>query len=193
MTLKPFSPGQSIQPPKKILHFAYGANMNPAQMGERCSRAKVVAVAGLTGYSLGFFDRTGIWDGGMEAAVSDPGHVLWGVLYELSVADAESLDSWQDVRLDGAGPYFHYPVTVTDTEGREWKAAIYKKDGPGQPRPPSRECLEFIIEGAKANGLPGEYIEELQAILSVPASYPVPKIPQGGAPSTSCSECDLDE
>ncbi len=181
-----------IQPQKKILHFAYGANMNPDQINARCSRPKVVGAACLTDYSLAFFEHSRVWDGGMETVVPDPGHELWGVLYELSVADGDGLDGWQDVRIDGTGAYFHYPVTVTDRDGKAWQAAIYKKDVRGRPRPPSRECLAFIVQGAVANGLPGGYIEELRRILSVPASYPVPRLPEGDNPllrTISCSDC----
>ena len=89
-------------------YFAYGSNMNPAQMAERCAAARVVCAACLPGHRLAFYGRNRVWDGGQETVVQAPGHTqgqplgqplgptlgqdVWGVLYELSFGDAASLD-----------------------------------------------------------------------------------------------------
>ena len=124
-------------------YFAYGSNMNPQQMAERCSAARVVCAACLPGYRLAFYGRNRVWDGGQETVVQTPGpdkeQAVWGVLYELSFSDAASLDLWCSVRLDGGGAYFHYPVLVVDATGRENTAVLYKKDVLGQAVAPSSE------------------------------------------------------
>jgi len=178
--------------PDRQYYFAYGANMNAAQMAERCSRPVVFAVARLAGHRIGFYGRSEVWDGALETAVPAPGHDLWGVVYELTFMDLQRLDVWQDARLDGGGNYFHFPVRVEDQEGNGHTVLLYKKDVLGPARAPSSEYLELVIQVAAARGLPAEYVESLRRIASVPASYPVPDrgdTMRGLHVVTSCSEC----
>ncbi|HBF35336.1 TPA: gamma-glutamylcyclotransferase, partial [Candidatus Sumerlaeota bacterium] len=102
-------------------------------------------------------------------------HDVWGVIYELTGSAGNRLDTWQDARQDGTGAYFNYPIRITDTAGVERIVLFYKKDISDEPRIPSSEFLDFIIQGAVANALPAEYIEELRQIESKPAEYAVPK------------------
>ena len=173
-------------------YFAYGSNMNPAQMAERCAAARVVCAACLPGHRLAFYGRNRVWDGGQETVVQQSGQQVWGVLYELSFGDAASLDVWSSVRLDGGGAYFHYPVLVRDAAGREHTAVLYKKDVLGPPAPPSSQYLAHIVAGAAANGLPDAYVQQLKNLQSVPARYPVPKrdtLLRGVLRESTCAEC----
>lgn len=179
--------------PDELYYFAYGANMNPEQIAARCSNPRVHAVARLAGHRVGFYDYAKLWDGALETVIGDEGSDVWGVVYALSEGDKESLDSWQDARMDGAGPYFHYPAVVTDAAGKIYRVLFYVKDYLGEPTLPSREYLEFIIRGAEARGLPADYIAGLRKIESKPAGYPVPrkrKFTPGGEPASDCSACD---
>ena len=176
----------------KIVYFAYGSNMNPEQVRQRCTGATVLGPARLPNHALGFFGINRRWDGGMETVIPSPGHVLWGVLYALGHTDADSLDAWQGVRLNGTGEYFHSPATVFDARGTGRYAVLYKKDLLGDPVPPSREYLRFIIDGARNQGLPESYIEELSALPRAPARFVVPRRPAEGMEgvlSTSCPDC----
>lgn len=173
-------------------YFAYGSNMNPRQMAERCSAARVLCAACLPGYRLAFYSRNRVWDGGQETVVQAAGQQVWGVLYELTFGDSISLDVWSSVRLDGGGAYFHYPVQVRDAAGSEHTAVLYKKDVLGPPAPPSSQYLAHIVAGAEANGLPGAYVDYLKNLQSVPARYPVPKrdtLLRGVLRESTCAEC----
>lgn len=181
-------------------YFAYGSNMNPGQMAERCAAARVLCAACLPGCLLAFYGRNRVWDGGQETVVQAPkqvlgqcfGQAVWGVLYELSFGDAASLDVWSSVRLDGGGAYFHYPVRVLDATGREHTAVLYKKDVLGPPVPPSSQYLAHIVAGAVVNGLPEAYVDCLKNLQSVPARYPVPKrdtLLRGVLRESTCAEC----
>lgn len=158
-----------------ILHFAYGADMNPGQIAERCSRAEMVAVARLPDHALSFHGHSQTWDGGEEAAVPRPGHDLYGVVYELSASDADSLDASQGVRLNGTGSYFHSPAEVIGLDGRRFDVVLHKKDRLGVFRAPSTEYLDYIIAGARGHGLPAAYVDALQWIETSAARYPVPR------------------
>jgi gamma-glutamylcyclotransferase len=176
----------------ELYYFAYGPNMNARQMTERCPTAKPIAVAKLSQHRLAFFGTSKVWDGGMETVVPDPARDVWGVIYKLGSSEANRLDVWQDARQDGTGAYFNYPTLLTDTQGVTRIALSYKKDILNEPRAPSAEFLNFIIQGAVENGLPSGYIDELRQTLSKPAQYVVPKRKNFGREllaEISCSEC----
>lgn len=180
------------QRPGELYHFAYGSNMNVEQIRKRCSVPRAVAVAKLADHRVAFFGYSGVWDGAMETVIAAPGREVWGVVYALNFADRESLDAWQDVRIDGTGAYFHYPAEVTDTKGRVHSVLFYKKDILGDPQKPSREYLDFIVQGAIEHGLPAAYIEGLRQIESKKADYKVPRYKTSGLGfilNTDCSGC----
>jgi len=164
-----------FQPSDHPIYFVYGANMNPAQIAARCSKPEVLAIARLAGHRLAFFGHSGIWDSGEETVIRQPGEEVWGVVYKLSFSDAEALDTWQDVRLDGSGAYFHYPSHVIDANGVGYPVTLYKKDASGEPQLPSKEYMAHIVTGALRHGLPVDYIERLKRIETKSAGYPVPR------------------
>lgn len=176
-----------------ILYFAYGSNMNPAQIRMRCLGAEMLTVARLVDHRLAFFGFSSVWDGALETVVPTPGRDVWGALYALSPLDADSLDAWQDARFSGTGTYFHYPVTVLDVSGRPHEALLYKKDMLGAPGKPSLEYLEHIARGAEARGLPPRYVAYLRTLAARKAAYPVPISRPGegggGLRSTTCADC----
>lgn len=172
-------------------YFAYGSNMNLAQMKQRCPGCKVLGIARLSGYKVEFYGDTGVWDGGQETVIHDPKSEVWGVVYELQFFDCEQLDVYQDVRFDGTGPYFHYPLDVISAEGKTFSVMLYKKNILQEVTLPSAEYLKFIVQGAIEQGLPAEYISLLQNKQTKTASYVVP-IPQKSKLSymnVSCGDC----
>ncbi|BBB89788.1 MAG TPA: gamma-glutamylcyclotransferase [Methylomusa anaerophila] len=177
---------------RKFRHyFAYGINMNNEQVRQIDIHPQVLNIARLPGYRLGFYGYSAIWDGAVETIVADTGAELWGVLYALDFAECERLDEWMDARVDGAGNYFHYPVTVVDGRGRIEDALIYKKSSLGNPKPPSAQYLDAIIRGAREKGLPAEYVMSLQSVASQPASYTVPRYPWAGKERVLSEECKI--
>ncbi len=184
---------KSKRPIGNWLYFAYGSNMNMEQMKVRCYSATPLAVAKLANHKVGFFGYSKVWDGAQETVVPTPGHDVWGVVYQLSFSDGDMLDAWQDVRLDGTGPYFHYPHWVEDRHGNPYDVMFYKKDILGQPQKPSEEYLNWILTGARQHKLPEAYISTLGAIPSVKAQYPVPrhsKFDKASLLRALCSGCD---
>lgn len=169
------------------IYFAYGCNLNNEIIHQRCIAPKVIGIARLPGYKLGFYGHSYIWDGAVEGIVKDPLSELWGVLYDLSFSDCDQLDGYEDARFDGAGVHFHYPVRVFDVQNTEVEAILYKKSELGEKKLPSTEYLHTIVQGARENGLPEEYVNTLQNMPSKPAAYPVPK-PHGVA-YHECSDC----
>ncbi|EGW37582.1 gamma-glutamylcyclotransferase family protein [Desulfosporosinus sp. OT] len=173
-------------------YFAYGSNMNLAQMKQRCPSAKVLGIARLPGYKVEFYGYSTNWDGAQETVVPDSQSEVWGVLYDLQAFDWDALDGYQDARSDGLGQYFHYPVEVIDRAEGTIEAIIYKKNILNEVKLPSDEYLDFIVQGAKEQGLPVEYLRLLQTKQTKPASYDVPKKNKSKSSylNVSCNTCD---
>ena len=178
---------------RRLLYFSYGAEMLSSRIRSRCAAPKVVATARLADHRLGFYGYSPIWDGGLETVLPAPGREVWGVVYELSFSDADSLDTWQGVRLNGTGTYFHSPAEVTDGQGTVYAVLVFKKDVLGEPTRPSRPYLDAIVAGACQHALPPRAIEALQAIPAGPAAYPVPRFGLARQPGVlsgeSCADC----
>jgi len=177
------------------LYFAYGANMNLQQIRSRCNSPVAVSIARLANHRLGFYGYSGVWDGALETVEPMVGAEVWGVLFALSRLDWERLDDWQGARMDGCGMYFHFPVTVTDQDGRAVSARMYKKDITGSAQEPSQEYLEHIVRGASEHGLPPDYIEALMKRKARKASSSVPMWSGFNLAATagiSCADCPTD-
>ena len=177
----------------KLLYFCYGADMLESRIRSRCASVKVVAVARLADHRLGFYGYSPVWDGGLETVEPAPGHEVWGVVYALGFTDADSLDTWQGVRLNGTGSYFHYPAEATDDQGTAHEVLVYKKDLLGEPTRPSRPYLDVIVAAARQRGLPPQALESLLALPARPADYPVPRHGlarrEGVLPGETCADC----
>lgn len=174
------------------LYFAYGSNLNLEQMGQKCSiTPQALCIARLPGYKISFRGYSSFWDGALETVIPDDHSQVWGVLYQMTADQWRELDSQQDVRDDGTGTYFHYPVEVSTEQQCLVAASIYKKAVEGQVECPSTEYLKTIVQGATKQKLPAAYIAALLQFESKPASYPVPRRPirKKTAEFSECSGC----
>lgn len=158
----------------KRYYFAYAINMYENQMRIHCAAPEVITVAELKGYSLGFYGYSRVWDGALAAVTPAEGQSVWGVVYAMSYRAGYSLDAWFDIRLDGGGAYFHYPVRVTDQTGKSHALLLYKKDVLGAPGTPGEGYLDCLIRGAVNHGLPSTYIDKLRNTPCKKERYPVP-------------------
>lgn len=173
------------------LYFAYGCNLSPAEMKRKCPHAQILGIAKLPKHRLNFYGYSPVWDGATESVISNLESDVWGVLYKLGAGEWDMLDSLEDARFDGTGAYFHYPVEVIDTSQKVIEATIYKKAELREPQLPSSEYIALIVKGAKAQGLPNDYIEFLEKRATKPATYAVPREPKGRhlLVSGDCSGC----
>ncbi len=133
------------------LYFAYGSNMDVAQMGDRCPEAELRGVAILPGFAF-LINRRGV-----ASIRPDSGRNVWGLLWSLSVADELALDRYEGVSDD----YYSKAEVSVRLEGRTERALVYiaTDDAPGLPRP---TYLERIVEAAYANRFPESYVSEVR-------------------------------
>lgn len=156
-------------------YFVYGSNMNPEQIFRRCGSPEPLGVARVADYRLSFFGHSATWDGGEEAVVPHSGAEVWGMLYRMSFREADLLDEWQGVRTDGCGSYFLFPVFAVGLDGVSQAALLYRSDLMAKPCLPSDAQRDYIVAGARAQGLPAAYVECLQGMPAKKAAYPVPR------------------
>ena len=150
-----------------MLYFAYGSNMNWAQMRERCPSARFVCVAKLKDHHLAFTRRSNRRGCGVADAVPDQGHSVWGVVYQIEERDiyrldqAEGFDPWQK---QNAYLREERQVYIDGNEQMPLTVSIYFAEKQTNPPLPSAEYKQLIVTGAKYWHLPQEYINALEQI-----------------------------
>lgn len=137
------------------LCFAYGANMDPVHMAERCPGAVRLGHATVPDHVFG------IAAGGFGTIRAAPGAMVRGVLWRLGPADEASLDEFEGV---AAGFYQKDVLPVVTESGATVEAMFYSPsdDRPGIAAP---GYLERILEVGKELGFPAEYLEKLREHL----------------------------
>lgn len=140
-------------------YFAYGSNMDPDQMAERCPGSAPIGAAVLRDYRLVFVWDSPRWLGGVGHVEPAPGDDVWGVLWELSDDHVRALDGYEQVHK---GIYARDTVAVV-ADGETTEALIYLATDRGY-RKPSRRYMGALIRGAQAFALPSGYVERLERV-----------------------------
>ena len=68
---------------KRTLYFAYGSNLDGAQMRRRCPTSAPAGPATLDGWRLAFGGHSRTWGGPVATLVKDPDEWVDGLLYAL--------------------------------------------------------------------------------------------------------------
>ena len=140
------------------LYAAYGFNMDPEQMLERCPHSPAAGTGWLTGWRLTFGAEEHGWDGALPMIVPDGAGQVFVALYEVSAHDLTVLDSWEGA---DTGLYSRIRLRVSTLEG-DVVAAGYILDG-YEGGLPSARMIGLIADAAEAAGAPTEYVDELRA------------------------------
>lgn len=128
------------------LYFAYGSNMDSAQMARRVPQARAVGRARLVGYRFAC-DKVGR-DGSAKANVApDAGREVWGVVFELVVTDLAVLDRYE-------GGYRRRTVHVDATSGSPLLCEIYVSSITSPTLLPTAAYRDRMVRGAREHGLP---------------------------------------
>ena len=138
------------------LYFAYGSNMSPIQMEERCPGADPVGAARLDGW------RFVITTFGTANIVEDAGSHLHGVLWRCSETHLATLDEFEAVKLR---TYLRRDVSVSDPPGGTHAAIAYVSGRPHPGKGRVDYMLTAVLPGARAFALPAPYIAELERWL----------------------------
>ncbi|WP_238694288.1 gamma-glutamylcyclotransferase family protein [Nocardioides daphniae] len=77
------------------LYAAYGTNLDPRRMSERCPHSPLRSTGWLTGWRLTFGGEELGWDGALVTLVEDPIEQVFVALYDVSPEDEAALDQWE--------------------------------------------------------------------------------------------------
>lgn len=104
-----------------MLYFAYGSNLDRAQMRTRCPNATVEARATLPGHTLVFGGYSRRWGGAVASLQRVRGAHVEGLLYRLTPGDLRALDAFE------GHPFAYQRATrlVTDRAGQRRRALVY--------------------------------------------------------------------
>ena len=139
------------------LYAAYGSNMDPVQMAERCPYSPQAGTGWLDGWRLTFGGEHIGWEGALATVVEDKDCRVFVVLYELSDGDEQALDRWDGATL---GYYSKLKVRVAtlDDDALAWLYVLNDYEG-GLP---SARYLGIMADAAEAAGAPEDYVTELR-------------------------------
>ena len=148
------------------LYFAYGSNMDRAAMAKRCPSSKEVGIGRLMRHR--FF----IFDGGYASVMREPSRAVWGLVWDLALADVPALDRYESLST-GLYTKVIQPI-VTDHGPRQAVVYIGRGVRPGTPRP---GYMEGVIAAAADVGLPADYINGLKSWAPHGQTTPTPQRP----------------
>ena len=139
------------------MYAAYGSNMDPAQMAERCPHSPQRGTGWLEGWRLTFGGEDIGWEGALATVVEEAGQRVFVVLYEISEHDEQSLDRWDGATL---GYYDKIRVRVATLDG-DVVAWLYVLDA-YEGGLPSARYLGIVSDAAEVAGAPADYVSWLR-------------------------------
>lgn len=139
------------------MYAAYGSNMDPAQMAERCPHSPQRGSGWLEGWRLTFGGEDLGWEGALATVVEDADHRVFVVLYELSELDEQVLDHWDGATL---GYYRKLRIRASTLDG-DVVAWLYVLNG-YEGGLPSARYLGIMADAAEAAGAPDDYVTWLR-------------------------------
>ena len=142
---------------RTVWHFAYGSNMNRAQMLARTGKILEEHNASLPNYEVRFNKKV---RGGTAGANIQPasGKTVHGVLYKVEEGSMRSLDRYEGV----PDHYRRIEVQVTPEGGQPVPAQIYIAQKVEKGLRPSTQYLQAMLDGAGEHNLPASYIGEIK-------------------------------
>lgn len=137
-------------------YFAYGSNIDEAQMVFRCPKSKLIGLSCVSGYRFFINER------GVASIEKSLNHVVYGVLWEIGKEDEESLDRYEGV---ANGLYDKLTIQVGYRDSAAVDALVYiaSSSKRGKARP---GYMEKIMLAAKRFSFPAQTIEELKSCLT---------------------------
>jgi gamma-glutamylcyclotransferase (GGCT)/AIG2-like uncharacterized protein YtfP len=140
------------------MYAAYGSNMDPAQMAQRCPHSPRQGTGWLQDWRLTFGGEDLGWQGALATVVEAEGEHVFVALYEMHEADEAALDRWDGATL---GYYRKAKVRVATLDG-DVLAWLYVLNG-YEGGLPSARYLGILADAAETAGAPADYVADLRA------------------------------
>lgn len=138
------------------LYAAYGSNLDPAQMHQRCPHSPAAGTGWLEGWRLTFGAEDLGWEGSLATIVEAPGERVFVGLYDLTETDAQVLDAWEGADT-GLYRKLRVRVATLDDDRLAWTYVLDGYEG----GIPSARYLGVLGGAAEAAGAPDDYVRDL--------------------------------
>jgi hypothetical protein len=140
------------------LYAAYGPNLDPRRMSERCPHSPLQGTGWLQGWRLTFGGEEFGWDGALATVVEDHLDQVFVATYDVTDEDVSDLDEWQST---DTGLYLKTRVRVATMNGEQlaWTYVLDAYEG-GLP---SASYLGLLADAAEAADAPTDYVAALRA------------------------------
>ena len=115
-----------------MLCAAYGSNLDPRQMAERCPHSPERGNGWLLGWRMTFGGEG--WDGALPTMAEDADAHVFVALYDVTPADESTLAEWMGHSIEVAARY--YLTTTADTFAKVTGAAIGAGAGVARAKAP---------------------------------------------------------
>ena len=140
-------------------YAAYGTNMDPGLMSERCPHSPLETTGWLIGWRLTFGGEEHGWDGALPTIVEDPLEQVFVAVYDVSKEDESALDSWEAA---DSGLYRKTKVRISTLAGEMvvWTYVLDAYEG----LLPSASYVGVLAEAAEAADAPDDYVLRLRAL-----------------------------
>jgi len=139
------------------LYFAYGSNMDAAAMAARCPRSRLIGRGRLAGF------KTILMASGFISVAPDRRMSVHGVLWDVAAGDVAALDRYEDV---ARGLYAKKNFPILREPVGAVRALTYVGARPDLGAA-SRGYFEGVIAAARAQALPGDYVDYLSSLISI--------------------------
>jgi gamma-glutamylcyclotransferase len=134
---------------RRVRVFAYGSNLHPGQMLERCPSARALFRACLPQHGLVFVGFSVTWQGPVANVMRHATRGVPGVVYEIRRRDLRALDRFEGVP-------FAYERTlrrVLDESDDAHVVHVYMQRGADRAAAPSEAYLRQIMRGYLHHGI----------------------------------------
>ena len=137
-------------------YFAYGSNMNHAQMSRRCRHSRFLNKAMLEDYRFIYDGFSPTRKGAVANVIQDKGHSVWGGLFEIGKDDLAALDRYEGYPEN----YQRQEMMVKDEHGNSFSAMVYYREGE-KPGTPGMDYRNVVKQGAIDCQLLETYAQQL--------------------------------
>jgi len=149
-----------------FINLAYGSNLHPVRLAERCPSARLVGTGLLPGWRLAFQKRSTDRSGKCDAIrTGNPGEGIWVAVYEIPEDEKAALDA-----AEGLGKGYHEEEIEIEVSGAKIRGSLYVADQAAiDPKlRPYDWYKAMVLLGAEYHSFPVDYIGGIRTVQAIP-------------------------
>src|SRR3989338_7907473 len=147
-----------------MYYFAYGSNMDGAQMRKRCSNFALIGPALLKNYRIAFTIFSPRRKCGCADIIPSVGSAAPGLLYEIHEKDIENFDRYENVKEH---MYRRVTVSVIGNDGAMFPCETYEVVHKTEGLLPSKEYIGVMRTAAEKFSFPEKHVRFLADMATI--------------------------